>query len=126
MGLFSWFQKGGEQVEKITDAVIKSGDALFYTAEEKEENAAKRRDLYFKFLELSRDENSIKSVTRRVLAFAVIGQWLLMLNVAMGLYLFGLTEQATFVFSMIQDVFWFVFAVGSFYFGADIMRSFKK
>jgi hypothetical protein len=126
MGLFSWFQKGGEQVDKITDAVVKSGDALFYTAEEKEENAAKRRDLYFKFLELSRDENSIKSVTRRVLAFTVIGLWALMLLMTLGLAIGNQMEKAEFVLGLMSDNFWFTFAVGSFYFGADIVRSIKK
>ena len=126
MSIFSWFTSGGAQVEKITDAVIYTGDALFYTAEEKSATAEKQRELYFKFLELSRDENSIKSITRRILAFAVIGQWLLMLNVCVGLYLFGKIEAAGFVFDMIKDIFWFVFAIGSFYFGAGILNKIKR
>ena len=126
MSIFSWFTSGGAQVEKITDAVINTGDALFYTDEEKSATAEKQRELYFKFLELARDENSIKSITRRILAFAVIGQWLLMLNVCVGLYLFGKIEAAGFVFDMIKDIFWFVFAIGSFYFGAGILNKIKR
>ena len=126
MSIFSWFTSGGAQVEKITDAVINTGDALFYTDEEKSATAEKQRELYFKFLELARDENSIKSITRRILAFAVIGQWLLMLNVCVGLYLFGKIEAAGFVFDMIKDIFWFVFAIGSFYFGAGVLNKIKR
>ena len=135
MSLFGWFQKGGAQVDKITDAVINSGDALFYTEEEKAEAAQERQRLYFKFLELSRDENSIKSITRRIIAFAVIGQWLLFLNICVGLYLAGAFTDgdksqyfgaAGFVFDIIKDMFWFVFAVGSFYFGAGIINNMAK
>ena len=35
MSILKWFQGGGAAVEKITDAVIKSGDMLVFTDEEK-------------------------------------------------------------------------------------------
>jgi len=131
--LISWIAGGSETAEKLADAAIKSGDALIYTDEEKSKTAERQRDLYFRFLELSRDESSIKSITRRVLAFAVIGQWLALINLAAGLGVWGAlaetkqpAEAALFVFGLIQDMFWFVFAVGTFYFGAGIINQVSK
>jgi hypothetical protein len=118
MSILKWFQGGGAAVEKITDAVIKSGDMLVFTDEEKAIGRAESRAMYMKFLELSRNENSIKSITRRIIAFAVIGEWLLLLNIAVGLVLAGKPDLAEPVFVVLAEIFWLVFAIGSFYFGA--------
>ena len=126
MGLLKWFTTGGEAVEKVTDAVINAGDALVYTDEEKEIDQQKRRELYFKFLELSRDESSIKSVTRRILAFAVFGHWFLFLDIAVICKLMSRDDMASFFFTMGADMMWIVGAVASFYFGTQFIKAHHK
>ena len=126
MSFWSWFVSGGKTVEKLTDAVINTGDALVYTEEEKAEDAAKRREMWFKFMDMARDETSIKSVTRRILAFLVFLHWFAFLDVALALYLLDRKEDANLVFQMAADMYWIVFAVASFYFGAHLLRTHQR
>lgn len=126
MSFWNWFVTGGEQVSKVTDAVIASGDALVYTEEEKAEVAAKKRELWWKFMEMSRNETSIKSVTRRILAFMVFLHWFAFLDVSLALYLMGHEQQAKDVFAMATDMYWIVFSVAAFYFGAHLLGTHHK
>lgn len=125
MNPFKWLMSGGKTVEKITDGVINGADALVYTDEEKAADRAKRSELWFKFMEMARDESSIRSVTRRLLAVVIIGHWLLYLNISLGLYLFDETEKATHVFGLAGEMNLLVAGVGAFYFATHLMRARK-
>ena len=126
MGILKWFMGGGETVEKITDAVINGADKIFYTEEEKAEASQKRADLYFKFLELARDESSIKSVTRRIIAVLVVSHWLLYLDAAFVLYLTGHVEKAKFCLELSAGMFAIVGGIMAFYFGSHLLRQYQK
>jgi len=126
MSFVSWFTGGGKQVDKVTDAVINGIDAVFYTDEEKAADTAKRSALWFKFMELSREESSIKSVTRRIIAILVMVHWLLFLDVAAVLYLLDKQPQAKAIFDLSNSMLWIVGGVGAFYFGAHLLRQAKK
>jgi len=115
MSMLSWFTGGGKQVEKVTDAVINGMDAVFYTDEEKAEDSKARRELWFKFMELSRDESSIKSVTRRVLSFLIIGHWLLFMDAALVFYVLDDIAKAKMAFELSTSMLWIVGGVGAFY-----------
>lgn len=126
MSMLDWFTSGGKAVEKVTDAVINSGDALFFTDQEKAEYSAKRADMYYKFLELSRDESSIKSITRRVLVFAIMGHYFLFLDIGVVAKIQENVELAKFMFSICGQMNWLVIAIGSFYFGSQLLGNLKK
>jgi len=126
MSIFSWFTSGGQRIDKVTDAVINGMDAVFYTEEEKEEDSKARRQLWLKFMALSRDESSIKSVTRRVLSFLIIGHWLLFMDAALIFYAFDETAKSKIAFELSTSMLWIVGGVGAFYFGAHLLRQAKK
>lgn len=126
MGFLSWFSGGGKQVDKVTDAVINGLDAVFYTDEEKAGDAKKRAEIWYKFMELARNESSIKSVTRRVIAILVISHWLIFLNVALVSHLVGNEPGALFAFGLAKAMLWIVGGVGAFYFGTHLLSGIKK
>lgn len=137
MGLFNWITSGGKQVEKITDAIINTGDALVYTEEEKAEDRAEdmkeRRAIWREFMKNTREESSIRSVTRRVIAVAVMGHWLLFLDIAVGSYLWEFYSSdnpnygaANAIFDLADSMLWIVGGIGAFYFGAHLIRSRSK
>lgn len=126
MSFVSWFTGGGKQVEKVTNAVINGVDAVFYTEEEKAEDSKARRQLWFKFMELSRDESSIKSVTRRILSFLIIGHWLLFMDAALIFYAIGEISKAKMAFELAASMMWITAGVAAFYFGAHLIRQGKK
>lgn len=121
MSFWDWFVSGGKTVEKATQAVIDAGDKLVFTEEERSDVTERQRELYFKFLELARNETSVKAVTRRILAFLTLMHWFLFMDIAVVLYLTGRTEQAKAVFAITTDMYWIVFAIAAFYFGAHLL-----
>lgn len=62
---------GPQSAGKMLDAVIKTGDKLFYTDEEKSEMSAKARDWYLKYLETTQPQN----LARRLIAIIVSAVW---------------------------------------------------
>lgn len=70
MGLLS-FLKAPEMMGKAMDAVIKGGDALVYTEEEKAEMRMKMAEIQMKHIELTNQENTATSIARRWLAMVI-------------------------------------------------------
>lgn len=134
MGFFTGFKAifGGAEVVKETVAI--AGDTIRgtgrwideqkYTDEEKAVAWQKSVETYLKWIELTNTENSLWRVTRRWLAWTLTGQILLMINVSIGLILFGNT---TAVEAMIQlaKSYWLgeaFTAIMVTYFGAGLLR----
>ncbi|WP_054715347.1 hypothetical protein [Marinifilum fragile] len=65
--------------EKIIDGAIKGIDALFFTKEEKAQQSLKVADAQMQFLKTTLSENSARSLTRRFLALAIVGVFLLLI-----------------------------------------------
>lgn len=89
----------GTDVQKNIDHVASGVDAMFFTDEEKSVAHNKVIDYNLKAL-------STQSIARRVIAIAVVGEYFLLLNIAVGLQLYGTVESlanATFVFEIIKD-----------------------
>lgn len=91
----SWFTS----TEKATDtaqSVIENGmsaiDKMFYTEEEKAENANKVMDSWLKMQHALRDESSVRSITRRFIALAFVSIFLLDTQIAVVLLLMGEKE----------------------------------
>ena len=64
MGIWSTLFNSGDTIDKATDAVISSGDKLFYTDEEKAEHRIKQREFFPKLL----NAYSAFKIAQRVLA----------------------------------------------------------
>jgi len=88
MGLFSILAGSSKSVEKIVDAGINGVDAMFYTDEEKAQHKAKMQELYFKFVEISANESTTQSVSRRMICMPVVYVWLALIiaNVCASLF----------------------------------------
>ena len=84
MGILSGLKSilgSGETVERVAekaaDGLYNGIDKLVYTDEEKAEAFAEARKAYLEFVRIAYDQNSIRSVTRRWLAWGIC-TWVLM------------------------------------------------
>jgi|TARA_R110002167_G_scaffold124945_2_gene304703 hypothetical protein len=80
-GLIKSIFSSGDTTGKVVDGVLKAGDALVFTSEEKSAASQTRMDWYLKYLEATLPNN----LSRRFLAFVVAGVWLLLVVVTAGL-----------------------------------------
>lgn len=100
MGLFSWLTGSTETAEKTVDAVISTGDKLWYTDEEKAENRNKINEWYLRYLEATQPQN----LARRVIALIVTLLWAFLIVAGVLVDSFGAKEQAQFIFKTLDDV----------------------
>ena len=92
--LFGWLS--GVDAQKTIDTVASGVDMLIYTDEEK--SIAGQKIIDAKLQAISK-----QSIARRVIAVAVTLNFLLLLNIAVGLQVFNHVEQATFIFTVLRD-----------------------
>lgn len=116
----SWLKSS----DKAVDAGIgllnngqKAIDALFYTDEEKSENAKKVMNGLVEYWKTKADENSVRSKARRVLAFGIIGNFLLLLDTSAVLEILNHHARAKAVFDIAVAESFMVGAATIFYFG---------
>jgi hypothetical protein len=101
--------------------VVKSGmgmlDNAFYTAQEKTADMIEASKIALERVKLALSESSVRSITRRFLSFAIIGQCMFLTNVAAVLYLAKKVDDAGFILELLK--FWSVplASVVIFYFG---------
>jgi hypothetical protein len=113
---------GTPKVVNTVADTVKAGvgmiDEAFYTDQEKAQNALKTWDVWLNIQKTTAQENSIRSVTRRILAWMIIGVFLLLVVSACGLY-YWFPEWSAYIGTTISEtqLGWLVLAVGTFYFG---------
>lgn len=102
-------------------------DEQKFTEQEKAEYSVERAKIYGNFLAQTVEENSERSRTRRALALLIIRWWLMMLTFCAIVWLFNPTW-AEFIFKIatFSGVAWLVGGIGAFFFGAHIVRAYKK
>lgn len=126
MSFFDWFRAGPQAAEKVLDAGIKGIDALVYTDEEK---AGARQKLLDQWIELQKhlgQETTVRSITRRVIAFASTGAYILLILVAAIAYPWW-TDYAKFLIDLAEGKFgWIVLTVVGFYFGPPMIQRMSK
>jgi hypothetical protein len=119
---------------KIVGAVadtVKSGvsmiDKAFYTDQEKAENAMRFTNTWLKIQQATANENSIRSITRRILAWAIMGTFLALVVSACIIYCFN-PAWAIYIKNTIQEtqLGWLTVGVGVFYFGTYGIGSYMK
>jgi hypothetical protein len=133
--MFGWLKslfsapKLGDTAANVINSAVSGIDKLFYTDEEKAENAQKAFGLWLKAQEILIHESSIRSITRRYLAVMIVGVFLFLILLAAGLFAFGISS-AKDVFQCAKSIANLVFMVAIFYFGyygtQQIIHSVKK
>ncbi len=71
--LFGSSKSVGNTIETAAKGLYNGIDKVFYTEEERADTKSKAGELLLKFAELTMDQNSIRAITRRWMAFLVIG-----------------------------------------------------
>ena len=125
---------GGDHAQKkldMVDSAVKGVgewiDNKSYTEEEKAKDLSAAAHLHLELIRATADENGARSITRRVLAWAIAGGTLFWASVAM---VFAIADKQDVVVRMLEvsKAFWlgeaFV-AVVVFYFGVQIFRTRK-
>ena len=96
-------------------------DKAFYTEEEKADDRSKRTEVFLKYFTMTTDQNSMRSITRRWLAFLVVGPTMLSFMLAIFGYLFTF-EFADKMFNMFTTMIPYAAGVLVFYFGPHFLK----
>ena len=132
-GLVSTLFGGSGATTKATDFAQTAAkgignwiDEQKFTDQESAEMRLKAGDMMLDMVKATHDENSVRSVTRRVLAWAIMGTFLLLILMSVILYRIDV-EYAKFVFDVAtkSDLGWLAAGVGGFYFLAHVVRANK-
>lgn len=132
MGAWAFFKGifSAPQIVETGCEVVKSGvgmlDNAFYTDQEKAANAITIAQMGLERVKAALSESTVRSITRRFLAFAIVGQCMFLTEFAAIFYIFGQTEWANFMLELLK--FWGVSlgAVVIFYFGYYGVQSVMK
>lgn len=96
------FLVGKVDVGKIIDSATKGADKLAFSKQERANFNAKAADKLAEFVGSSLSENTIRSKTRRHIAFVVVYAFILLVLFAIVLSFFDQTK-SDFVFQVIKD-----------------------
>lgn len=120
MGLFSFLKSAPDAAEKAIDTITSAGDAVWFTDEEKAEYKKECFKLWADSLAKINDENSPRSLTRRYIAFMVVGVWLLFSIVSVVAHPFNI-EYSAFVLDVLSMQSPIVGGIAVFYFGPHMI-----
>jgi len=134
MGIFSTLFGTTETAKKAVDVAADSIrgvgnwiDEQQFTPEEKSEAFLRAAESHLEMIKAIQNESSVRSITRRILAWSVVSTFLIMLIAAAivykfdptyGDFLLGIATE-----SMLGEL---TLSIGIFYFGTSLMRAFKK
>jgi uncharacterized membrane protein YhaH (DUF805 family) len=124
MGILDWITGGGRTADKIVDAAINTGDALFFTDEEKSQANMKRLEWTLAYLKTTSGQN----VARRLIAIGVVGLWITLVLVAVvsGYLNHADGSYSAWVFGVLEDVVNAPFMIIlTFYFATSLARAYK-
>lgn len=130
--MFNWLLGGSKTAEKAVDLADASVrgignwiDEQQYTEEEKAKAKAETAKQYHEFVKMAYDQNSIRSLTRRGLAWAFAGAFLFSFLTSVGLAIAGQHKTADVIIGLIK-VYWLgeiMIAIIAFYFGNHLLQS---
>lgn len=123
MGIMSWITGGSKASEKAVEAVINTGDALFFTDEEKSVAAQKKLDWMLEYYKATAAQN----VARRVIAVMVTGMFILLILSGITAYAFDRMDLADYIFKTMNENLKepFMIIIG-FYFLKHVLGNIKK
>ncbi len=112
--------------EKTTDGIISSLDKLVFTDEEKSDVSMQTVKLYLKFNELTANENTVRSITRRILAVSIMGAYLFLIILS-GIIFKIDPDWSTRLFGCAKELSSLTIAIGILYFGPyQLSKLFNK
>jgi len=128
--LFGTAASAGTAVDLAADSVRGVGrwiDEQKFTEQEKAEQYLKATEMYIDMLKTVQQESAIRSVTRRLMAWAIVGTFLLLLIYGVGWYRYD-PGYAEFILtvatkSMLGEL---TLGVAVFYFGVHLLRAYNK
>lgn len=127
-GVFKGLFGGSANAEKIVntaaDGIYNGLDKLVYTDEEKTDAYQKGVDTFLAFVKVAYDDNSFRSVTRRWLAWAIVGFNLLLAGTASAFAIMGKIDIVNSILAIATSLQlgWAFVAVVVFYFGVQFFR----
>jgi len=125
--IFGGFSKSEKTIDLIGDSIRGIGnwiDEKDFTPEEKSKALAKSVDSHLKLVEATNNENSTRSITRRWLAFIIVGWTLLMTTVGIIFALINDVTRANIIFDSVAGMGSniLLISVVGFYFGVQFLR----
>jgi hypothetical protein len=124
--MFGWLGTvfgSAKAIDKGLDMVSSGIDMAIFTDEEKTIANQKVLDWKLKWISATGPQ----SKARRVISFGIVGLWLILVCLAVGLELFSLTEKSKFVFEVLKNIMnWPFITIIGFYFAAHIVRTNKS
>ena len=102
MGVLSWVMGGGETADKVIDAVVRTGDAMVFTEEEKSVANQKILDWVLQYMNATNAQN----VARRMIALLVVVSWMFVLFLACvsGYFDRAPESYAVWLFQILRDI----------------------
>jgi hypothetical protein len=99
MSFWGWLTGETSTAKKVVDSVIDTGDALFYTDEEKARDYKSYRQWYLKYLEATQPQN----IARRIIALIVTALWALLVLAGVIVDQFD-NQRADYIFNTLTDI----------------------
>lgn len=112
-------------VETAAKGIYNGIDVLAYTEEEKAMARARGVELFLKFTDKAYDQNNIRNVTRRWLAFMVVGPMMICFIGACIAYFFS-SNTADFFYKMFNSLVPWGAGILAFYFGPHLINSVRN
>ena len=112
-------------VETAAKGIYNGLDALVFTDEEKAQYRAEQSQAVLEFAKVAYDQNSIRSITRRWLAFMVVAPTMLALTIGIIAHPFA-AEYSQFLFSVVSTMIPWAGGVLAFYFGGHLISAIPK
>ena len=108
--------KALDTAANVVNGAVSGIDALFFTEEEKSKASLEVVELWLKMQDVTANENSARSITRRYLAFGFLSLFILLILFGTGIWKWY-PEWAAFVFSVVKSISNIILAIVIFYFG---------
>jgi hypothetical protein len=126
MGVLSWLASSTKASDKALDALVKGGDKLILTEEERLDYGKDAGKLWLKIQEATREENSVRSITRRAISLISLTVFSVLCISAAIMYKYD-QEYAMFLLQIAESKYgWLVLGIGGFYLGPHMLGRFKK
>lgn len=108
-----------KNTETVVNGAVSGIDKLFYTKEEKAENAVKMSEWFLRYLEATQPQN----LARRFIALIIVVLWALLVLAGVAIYKFD-ADYSSFIFEVLRDIVMnpFLIVMG-FYFAAHVVRT---
>ena len=123
MEMLSWLMGNSSAAEKAVDAVVATGDALWFTDEEKAVAAQKVLDFKIEYAKHTQNQ----SISRRIITVAVSVMWMIVGIAILVAKAWGMDAFAEYAFKFMVDAIMQPFSIiVGFYFLSHVVGKFGK